>query len=158
MHDNEKLIHTFYEAFAKRDHETMASCYHDDVRFSDPVFPDLKGPEAGAMWRMLCERGTDLVVTHSQVSADDGAGSAHWDADYTFSATGRMVHNSIDARFRFRDGKIIEHTDTFDLWKWSRMALGMPGILLGWSPIVRNKVRGQAGGQLKKFMQKHDIA
>lgn len=157
MHANEEIIQRFYEAFARRDHETMASLYHPRIRFSDPVFPNLEGPAAGAMWRMLCERGTDLVIRHSQIRATDSEGSAHWDADYTFSATGRMVHNSIDAKFRFEGGKIIEHTDTFDLWAWSRMALGTAGVLLGWSPIVRNKVRGQAGTQLRRFMEKHGI-
>ncbi len=154
---NEALIHTFYEAFAKRDAEGMAACYHTDIRFSDPAFPKLEGPAAGAMWRMLCERGADLEIVHSQVTASDAEGSAHWDATYTFSATGRKVHNRIDAAFKFKDGKIIEHRDTFDLWAWSRMALGMKGTLLGWSSLVRNKVQGQAGGQLKKFMAKHDI-
>ena len=67
------------------------------------------------------------------------------------------MFNRIDASFRFEDGKIIEHTDVFDLWAWSRMALGLPGVLLGWSPIVRNKVRGQAGGQLERFMSKNGI-
>lgn len=157
MHANEELINKFYEAFAKRDHETMASCYHENIRFSDPVFPDLQGPQAGAMWRMLCERGADLVIEHSQVSANDSSGGAHWDATYTFGATGRKVLNRIDAEFKFQDGKIIEHKDTFDLWAWSRMALGLPGVLLGWSPIIRNKVQGQAGGQLRKFMAKHGI-
>ncbi len=157
MNANEELINKFYEAFARRDHEAMASCYHDKIRFSDPVFPKLEGPEAGAMWRMLCERGADLTIEHSRVSASGDAGSAHWDARYTFSATGRKVLNRIDASFRFKDGKISEHTDTFDLWAWSRMALGPMGVLLGWSAIVRNKVRGQAGGQLKRFMQKHSI-
>ncbi len=157
MHANEETIRRFYEAFAQRDHETMAACYHPRIRFSDPVFPKLEGPAAGAMWRMLCERGTDLVVRHSNIHATDTEGSAHWDADYTFSATGRNVHNSIDAAFRFEDGKIIEHVDTFDLWAWSRMALGPIGLLLGWSPIVRNKVRGQAGSQLERFMKKNGI-
>jgi ketosteroid isomerase-like protein len=157
VHANEEVINKFYEAFAKRDHEGMASCYHDEIRFSDPVFPNLEGPAAGAMWRMLCERGADLVIEHSKVSASDTEGSAHWDARYTFSATGRKVLNRIDASFRFKDGKIIQHDDVFDLWAWSRMALGLPGMLLGWTPIIRNKVQGQAGGQLKRFMEKNNI-
>lgn len=157
MHAHEQLINRFYEAFAKGDHETMAACYHDDARFSDPVFPNLSCAEVRAMWRMLCERATDLELEHSQVSADDSSGRAHWDATYTFGATGRKVHNRIDATFRFADGKFIEHGDVFDFWAWSRMAIGPAGLLLGWTPVIRNKVRGQAGGQLQKFMKKHDL-
>ena len=31
------------------------SCYHPEVKFSDPAFPDLKGNEVGAMWSMLID-------------------------------------------------------------------------------------------------------
>jgi hypothetical protein len=31
------------------------------------------------------------------------------------------------------------------------MALGVPGVLLGWSPIVQSKVRSQAAAGLAKF-------
>jgi hypothetical protein len=104
------------------------------------------------MWRMLCEGATDLEIVHRDVRADVDRGSAHWDADYTFSATGRPVHNEIDADFRFTDGLIAEHVDRFDLWKWTRQALGPVGIALGWSPPVQNKVRAQARARLDEFM------
>ena len=39
---NSALIDRFYEAFGRRDHETMAACYAPDARFSDPVFQDLR--------------------------------------------------------------------------------------------------------------------
>jgi ketosteroid isomerase-like protein len=142
---NAQLIDQFYEAFAKGDHATMASCYHDEASFSDPVFVDLDATGVRGMWRMLCERATDLEIIHSDVHADDSSGRAHWDAHYTFAATKRKVHNRIDASFKFRDGKIIEHRDHFDFWAWSRMAIGPMGLLLGWSPFVRYKVRGLAG-------------
>ena len=146
------LISRFYEAFGRRDHAGMAACYSPDATFSDPVFRDLRGDEVRAMWRMLCERGTDLEIAFRDVSANGNRGSAHWDADYTFSATGRPVHNSIDASFVFTDGLIAEHTDRFSLWSWTRQALGPVGLLLGWSPPVRSKVRAQARENLDRFM------
>jgi len=151
MHSNAALIETFYRAFQRRDAEAMAACYTSDVRFSDPAFGELVGSAATDMWRMLCSRAKDLQLRFSDVAADDARGSARWEADYLFSQTGRMVHNRIDASFKFRDGLIAEHRDTFDLWRWSRQALGLPGILLGWSPIVRNKVRSQALRGLEAF-------
>lgn len=154
MHAHAKLIETFYTAFQQRNGDAMAACYHPEIRFSDPVFPDLQGEQAGAMWRMLTARGKDLTLEFSDVHADDETGRAHWDASYTFSATGRHVDNHIDASFRFRDGKIVEHHDVFDLWAWSRQALGLPGLLLGWSPLVKNKVRATAGAGLEAFMAK----
>ena len=50
---SETLIRRFYDAFAALDGAAMAACYHPQASFSDPVFPDLRGAEPGAMWRML---------------------------------------------------------------------------------------------------------
>ena len=141
---NEDTLKRFYGAFQKRDAAAMAACYAPDVRFSDPVFTDLRGADAGAMWKMLCERGKDLKIEFRDVRADATSGSAHWEAWYTFSASGRKVHNIIDATFEFRDGKIVKHTDRFDLHRWAGLALGLPGKLLGWSPLLQNKIRAMA--------------
>jgi len=154
-HPNQQLIETFYTAFQQRDYASMIACYHDDVRFSDPVFTDLRGPQAKAMWHMLCERGKDLQVTFRDVAANEQTGQAHWEAVYTFSS-GRKVHNVIDASFVFEDGLIIVHRDSFDLWRWTRMALGPMGVLLGWSPFVQNKVRGTAVSSLHKFISQNN--
>ena len=150
-----ELIRTFYEAFSRRDHAAMAACYAPDATFSDPVFPDLRGDQVGAMWRMLCERGTDLRITADQIAADGRDGSARWEAWYTFSATGRPVHNVIHARFVLRDGLILRHEDRFDLWRWARQALGARGVLLGWAPPVQREIRGQAARALERFIRDH---
>lgn len=146
-----ELIEGFYAAFARRDWRSMAACYHPDVHFSDEVF-DLHGADAGEMWHMLAERGSDLTLQWRDVREQpDGTVTAHWDAYYTFSATGRKVHNAIDARFEFRDGRVIRHIDRFDFWRWSRQALGAPGWLLGWTPVLRDNVRAQAAKGLAAF-------
>lgn len=152
MHPNAALIQSFYEAFQRRDGAAMSAAYHPQASFSDPVFPNLNGAEVGGMWRMLCGRATDLKIEFSGIEADDKVGKAHWEAYYTFSATGRMVHNIIDASFTFEGGQIIKHVDDFDFWRWSRQALGASGVLLGWSSIVRDKVRSQADRGLRKFL------
>jgi hypothetical protein len=48
---------------------------------------------------------------------------------------------------------IVSHHDSFDFWRWSRQALGAPGLLLGWSPVLRNQVRKQANTSLRKYLQ-----
>jgi len=63
------------------------------------------------------------------------------------------VHNKIKATFEFENGKIIRHTDSFDLWKWSGMALGMSGKLFGWSSIIKNKIKDTAQFKLEKYRQ-----
>jgi ketosteroid isomerase-like protein len=153
MEANAALIDRFYGAFAQRDWAKMAACYHPQVHFSDAVF-DLHGADAAMMWRMLCTNGRDLELAWRDVAADDAVGRARWDARYTFGATGRKVLNRIDARFTFRDGLIVRHVDRFDFWAWSRQALGLPGLLLGWTPWLRNKVRAQAASNLKRFLDK----
>ena len=154
MNANEQLIQRFYSAFQKRDAAGMVACYDPQVQFSDPVFTNLKGARAAAMWTMLCERGKDLKIEFRDVRADDTTGSAHWDAWYSFSGTGRQVHNSIDASFEFRDGRIMRHSDRFDLYRWARQALGLPGVLLGWTPLVQNKIRAMAAKSLDDYTAK----
>jgi ketosteroid isomerase-like protein len=149
-----ELLARFYEGFKSKDPEEMAACYADDVVFSDPVYPHLVGERARNMWRMLAGRAKDLTLDYEIRSASDSAGQVHWEARYTFSQTGRKVHNVIDARLEMKDGRIEKHTDVFDFWRWSRQALGPTGLLLGWSPILKNKVRNGAAQALDEFSAK----
>ena len=142
MHPNAELIKSFYTAFQTRDTDSMIACYRSDIIFSDPVFGLLRGPEAASMWHMLCERGKDLKIEFGNIQADDKTGSANWEAWYTFSKSKRRVHNIIEAKFVFQDGMIIQHTDRFNLWRWSAMALGPLGAFLGWTPFVQAGIQG----------------
>jgi ketosteroid isomerase-like protein len=157
MERDAEVIRSFYQAFQRRDHATMAACYTPDATFSDPVFPFLRGGAVGAMWRMLCERGTDLRVEAGRIAATSDRGSAHWEAWYTFSGTGRPVHNVIEASFEFHDGLIARHTDAFDLYRWARQALGVKGLLVGWAPPVQRAIRAQAARALETFMIRHGV-
>ncbi len=155
MNSNEQLIEKFYQSFQQKNWKGMQECYHSEVVFNDPVFQNLKGKEAFAMWHMLISAGKDLTLSFKNINANDHSGSCRWEAHYSFSRTGRKVHNIIQAQFTFTDGKITAHTDSFDLWRWSRMALGAVGVLLGWSLIVQNKIRGTAKSSLQKFISEH---
>jgi ketosteroid isomerase-like protein len=152
MHPNQQLLQNFYKAFDRKDYATMQQAYHPQAKFYDPVFQHLNAEEAKAMWQMLLTSAKDLSVKFSECQADDKKGSIRWDAYYTFTKTGRKVHNIIHATFAFHEGKIVDHHDHFDLWRWSRQALGVSGMLLGWSPVVQNKVRATAKASLRKFM------
>lgn len=156
MHPNARLIEAFYTGFKHSDTAAMLACYHSDVEFSDPVFPHLRGQRAKAMWAMLTARRADPADrTFNDVHADATNGSAHWEAKYLFPGTGRKVHNRIDAKFEFQDGLIRRHVDTFDFWKWSAMALGPVGTLLGWTPFLKGKVRKQVAARLDQFIAEH---
>src|SRR3954463_1162109 len=151
MSQNTELIERFYGAFAQGDGEAMAACYAPDVHFSDPVFPDLRGARAGRMWQMLTSAPGDVRIELLEHDADDERGSAHWKAHYTFTQTGRPVVNDIHASFRFAEGLISEHHDDFSFHRWSRQALGPSGLLIGWTPMLRNAVRRKAGARLEAF-------
>ena len=152
---NEQIIQKFYESFIGNNADAMISCYADDIEFSDPAFGLLKGEDAKNMWKMLVERAKgNIKIEFKNVVADDKKGSADWTADYLFSKTGRKVFNEIHAEFEFQDGKIIKHTDTFDLWKWSKQALGISGVLLGWSSFMKNKIQKNARESLAEYSEK----
>jgi ketosteroid isomerase-like protein len=151
MHPHESRLREFYAAFARRDAEAMARCYHPEVFFSDAVFTRLKGAEAADMWRMLLSRAADLEVTLEEASADAEGGRARWTARYTFSRTGRPVVNRVAALFAFRDGLIVRHYDSFSFWRWAAQALGPLGAVLGWFAPLKWKVRRDAARALERF-------
>lgn len=152
MHPHAALIARFYDAFQRRDAEAMAACYHPDVTFSDPVFGSLHGERARDMWRMLAARATDLRIETSGIAANERDGRARWIASYSFGRANRPVRNVIDARFEFKDGLILRHTDSFSLWRWSGMALGPVGALLGWTPLLQARIRRDARRGLDAFV------
>jgi ketosteroid isomerase-like protein len=158
MNSNEELIHTFYTSFQQLDADGMKACYHNEVTFSDPAFPDLKGKEVGAMWSMLIDTLRKNKVSwrleFSSVQFNEVEGSCRWEAHYVFSLTGRKVHNVIDARFKFKEGKIIVHTDSFDFYRWARMAFGVRGMLIGWTSFFKKKVQVTTRKRLEGFMKR----
>lgn len=143
-----EVIRRFYAAFNEHDGDAMAACYAPGVRFKDPAFGELHGNEAGDMWRMLTSRATRLTV---ELAEHDDT-SARWIARYEFAATGRDVVNDVRATFEFDGaGLITDHVDRFSFHTWAKQALGPPGLLLGWTPILQASVRKKARGQLEAF-------
>lgn len=152
-----ETIQRLYTAFAQLDGAAMQACYAPDAHFEDEVFVLDGRQQVGGMWRMLCDatRAQGRDVWRIELSALTER-SAHWDAHYRFSATGRMVLNRIDAEFEFTPDRLIRrHRDRFDFWGWSRQALGAPGLLLGWTPFLRRKVQAQAAAKLAQYLARH---
>jgi ketosteroid isomerase-like protein len=149
------FIQEFYTAFQHKDYATMQSFYHDKAVFNDPAFINLNSAEVKAMWEMLIKRGKDLSLSFSHIKDSDTTGSANWAATYTFSATGKKVTNNIHSEFVFENGRIIQQTDTFDFYKWSRQAFGIKGWLLGWTSFFRKKVQEGARKNLIAYMEKN---
>ena len=156
---HEQIIEEFYSGFADGNSVTMNSCYHQDVVFQDPVFGILEAKDARDMWEMLNEKSQgQLEIRFSNVISPSAKGSADWKANYIFSSTNRNVSNVIHAEFEFKDGLIFRHTDTFDLYEWSKQALGFKGYLLGWTPFFKKKIQQKALESLRSFQRKKEKA
>jgi limonene-1,2-epoxide hydrolase len=145
-------IDDFYAALARGDWAAVGAAYADDAQFSDPVFPHLDATQVRAMWRMLLTADSGLQVTHQVLHNGRDRIRCRWEARYAFGRERRPVHNIVTAEFILRDGRIVHHRDHFDLWRWSRQALGPVGLLLGWTPWLRRRVRAQAARSLARAM------
>ena len=132
----------------------MQNLYAPDATFFDPVFLHLNSSEVKAMWEMLLTASKDLEVKFGNIVAQDDRVTCDWEAVYTFTLTGKRIHNVIHANFTLRDGRIVRHVDTFDLYRWSRMAFGGKGFLLGWTAFMQNQIRTKAKNRLTKFIEK----
>lgn len=153
MNPNEQTIHRFYTAFQQLDYAGMQQCYHPDAVFNDHVFGLLDANETRAMWEMLCKRAKDFSLVFGPVThLDEEYTTCPWTASYVFTKTGRRIINKITAHMKFKDGLIIEHTDAFDIYRWTRQAFGLSGLLLGWSSWMHKRIQRQALQGLTKFM------
>lgn len=151
-----QVITAFYDAFQRKQAEEMAALYAEDAVFEDPVFGRLADGRARQMWRMLVKRGgSDLQVGCSDIRQEGDWAFAKWTASYKFGPKKRPVLNIIEAKMRVVDGKIQEHYDHFSFVSWASMALGVPGMLLGWTPFLRKQVRKKSLNALSKFENKN---
>jgi ketosteroid isomerase-like protein len=137
MHPNVTLLERFYRGIQDADITAVRACYAPNVVYSDPVFGELRGERAIAMWDMFFAREDPPRVTYGDLAADDLSGSGRWEASYVFSKTGRPVRNAITSQFRFAEHRIVEQRDSFSVHRWAAMALGPVGRLAGWSPPLR---------------------
>ena len=62
------------------------------------------------------------------------------------------------SRFRFEDGLIVEHIDSFSFYAWSRQSMGRLGATMGWTPLLRNMVRAQGRRGLDEFLGRPAVA
>lgn len=150
---NKEVIKSFYSAFQKLDSKTMNSFLAEDIVFEDPAFGKLKGDEVKYMWQFLCENAKDFKMEFSEITDS----SAHWEAHYTFSQTGNTVHNIIDAKFKVKDGLIVNHQDDFDIKRWVKQAMGPAIGLFGGSSFIKNAVRKKSKGILASYMRKNEL-
>ena len=105
------------------------------------------------MWEMLLtSKKGELKVSYKIARVSDKKGKVNWVAEYHFGKNNRKVINNVSGEFKFEDGKIIEHIDTFNLWKWSKQAMGTLGYLIGWTPLMKKKIQKSTNKKLNNFI------
>jgi ketosteroid isomerase-like protein len=125
----EQVARQFYGAFVKRDYATMEQLYSPNVNFRDAIFAYPNRDGAMGMWRKILgdpSKPTENQFRYEFKRMEGDVAVGVWVADY--KVFGRPVHNVIESRMTVRDGKIVDHQDSFDLAKWSRQALPVGGL------------------------------
>ena len=102
--------------------------------------------------RLLSRSDGNIKIHFSIVDVNDQQGKVEWVAEYFYGKKKRKVVNKVSSTLLIDDGKIIQHTDSFDLWSWTRQALGLPGYLLGWTSFMRNKIQGMTKVRLDEYL------
>ncbi len=123
----------FYTAFAARDSATMAQLYAPNVKFRDPLFGNLKGPQVMEMWNTITPAANSKTfkiepkVQPNPTQRPDGSWDVqvHWDAHYDLGS--RHIDNHADTTMTIKDGKIVKQNDAWDLDAWTKQALPFGG-------------------------------
>ncbi|MGZ5382199.1 MAG: nuclear transport factor 2 family protein [Thermoanaerobaculia bacterium] len=144
--ETQAALTRFYEAFARRDGETMAALYAPDATFEDPVFR-LTGKDSGKMWIGLLRGAKDFSVQFTVAKAGAGTGVVEWTARYLFGSR-KPVVNVIVSEIEMKDGLIMRQKDAFDFPRWATQALGLPGHLFGRTEWLRRSVSKSAAARL----------
>ena len=146
---NRKVVDDFYKAFARKDGAAMTAAYASNAKFSDPVFPKLENGKGAAMWRMLC-RSDELKVRHEILKVDGDTVTARWVANYKF--LGNDIENTVTSTIKLKDGKIVDHKDSFDMSRWLGQAYGMAAKLPFAEHVLGGITRHVAGNRLDNFI------
>lgn len=103
---------------------------------------------------LLSQKKESTIITFNSIQASSEKGTVNWIAEYFYGEKKRKVINKVNASFKFKEGKIIEHTDTFNLWEWTKQAMGITGFLMGWTSFMKDKIQATTNKNLDDFIQK----
>lgn len=155
-HTQTDIPEKLYRALNDRDYKAMWKLYSPKATYSDPAYGQLRGAEIKAMWHQLCSRNTDLEAEVLEVdNIDDRTISYTWKAYYTHAMYNGEIENVIEGEIMLDEkGHIISQHETYSLWKWFSMALGIAGKLLGWRRSMKDNLQRSVRKSLNDFMEK----
>jgi len=91
---------------------------------------------------------TELITTFYQAFANNDI-----EGMVACYAPDVVFEDEVRAEFVIKDGKIVRHTDSFNLWRWARQALGLNGLLIGWSAFFQARMQETTRGLLADFQK-----
>ena len=151
MNQNEATIHRFFTAYQNKEYTTMQNCYSKDAVYNSPIYGLINAEHVKAMWEMICKTNEEESLHFEKIELlDHEYTTCDWSLAYYY--TNRRINNKIKSYLRLENGLIIEHTDAFDLYKWSRMAFGLTGLLIGWSKFFQKKIQKSTRNKLSEFI------
>ncbi|SCY07660.1 SnoaL-like domain-containing protein [Nonlabens sp. Hel1_33_55] len=151
--DTKTLLTQFYKGLKNANASNMTALYKDNSHFKDPVFGDLHGEHAISMWHMLFSKNNQVKISYKIIEATPTYGKVQWTANYLNGSNKRPVTNHVTANFKLADGEIVNHVDSFNLSKWSRQALGVSGLLMGWSSFMKNQIQKKTNSLLDHYIE-----
>ena len=146
--NSKEIAIKFYDAFSAANIDVLKQLYDKKLIFNDNIFVNLDYNETISMWSSLLVGNKNMSIKYEIKKYSEKYVEVEWIADYLFTSTNRNIKNIILAKMEIDQGKIINHTDNFDFYKWSQMAFGITGVLIGWTSFFKNKVRTEAYNKL----------
>jgi len=148
------VLNTFLRALAQRDVEAMIRCYTTTATYHSPIFPQVEGDTLTATWQWFCAKAPDLTMVVDEQAFEANTARVQWTATYTFPKTGRPVVQVTDSIFVFEGPQLCRHEDRFDLHRWSHMALGPLGRVLGGRRWLQRSLQRAAAERVARFQER----
>eukprot|EP01117_Protostelium_nocturnum_P003508 TRINITY_DN1457_c0_g1_i1.p1 TRINITY_DN1457_c0_g1~~TRINITY_DN1457_c0_g1_i1.p1 ORF type:complete len:189 (-),score=47.62 TRINITY_DN1457_c0_g1_i1:146-712(-) len=173
-----QLLQQFFDHWSEKNVAEMEKIVDvSNLRLSDPLYDQLKSDEIISLWKFYCSRPQfnleckdvsieehDVVVrtnplfggfnSKAKVATPQMTTKLIGVAEYTISyqdAEGRLLTNDVNASFEFKNKKIVEITNKFDLWTWAKQTQGVSGSLLGWTSTAQATCCANAAKELEEF-------
>ncbi|KAG8793616.1 hypothetical protein FRC16_010881 [Serendipita sp. 398] len=154
----EQLVEKYLAAYKAYDLAAMDACTDPEFTFSDPAFPSLNSKQAKGMFSMFVNNREKNKMELEYKDIKKGINDLTYTATYTvrYIFTGRPVTNVIQSTFTISptSNLLLSQVDAFPFYTWAKQALGLPGLLLGWTGYLQSQVQHNAGQSLEKYMKK----
>jgi hypothetical protein len=152
-HPNISLLEKFFAGLKKADLAAISKCYAEHAYFEDIAFKRYGKGQIMEMWQLVCRASPEVEIL--SLSADDNNGVVRWNAKYRYGKTetksGRQVINTLNSKFVFLNGYIVNQRDDSDPVSWARQAFPFPiSLAAGWIEPLR---RYMANRRLDKFLK-----